>query len=133
MASAFIFIAVLASVWKCQKLQPLPVISGSIEEWFSTISSLPGLRWFQRATASTSAVTTDEPEPPVTIALAPWSMAACSALWLSCAESLLSNCSSCSFMPPSTPPLALMSSMAYCVCISISSPTLANGPDSGSM
>ncbi len=31
------------------------------------------------------------------MAFAPWSMAACSALWLSCAESLLSNCSSCSF------------------------------------
>jgi hypothetical protein len=91
------------------------------------------LRWFQRATDCTSAVTTDEPEPPVTMAFAPWSMAACSALWLSCAESLLSNCSSCSFVPPSTPPLALMSSMAYCVCISISSPTLAKGPESGSM
>ena len=125
--------AVLASNWTCQKLHALPVSSGSMEEWFSTRISLPGLRWLWRAAACTSAVTTDEPEPPVTIALAPWSMAACSALWLSCAESLLSNCSSCSLVPLSTPPLALMSSMAYCVWVSISSPTLANGPDSGSM
>src|SRR6218665_923594 len=46
---AFIFIAVLASNWKCQKLQVLPVRSGSIEEWLSTITSLPPLRWFLRA------------------------------------------------------------------------------------
>jgi len=36
-----------------------------MEEWFSTRISLPGLRWLWRAAACTSAVTTEEPEPPV--------------------------------------------------------------------
>ena len=37
--------AVLASNMKCQKLQALPVSSGSIEEWLRISTSLPGLRW----------------------------------------------------------------------------------------
>ena len=136
LASAFIFIAVLASNWKYQKLQDLPVRSGSIEEWFSTSTALSGLRALCLMAACVSAATTDEPEPPVKITRAPWSIAACSAVWLSCADSLLSNCSSSIFtlsLPFASMPLALTCPMPNCRCCSISWPTLANGPLSGSM
>ena len=57
----------------------------------------------------------------------------CSAVWLSCAESLLSNSRISILRPPSTPPAALTWSAPRRRWLSISWPTEPNGPDSGSM
>src|SRR5213595_3020049 len=94
-------------------------------------SSLPGLRSLNFSTASEIASAAPEPLPWVT-KRKPWSMAAFNVFRLSCGEPLLSNPTISNFTPAGLF-LPDRRSATNCQLLSWFCPTLANGPDRGSM
>src|SRR5262245_59894107 len=121
----------LASQRKCQYEHLSLVRTGSTAALLRYSTSLPGLRSLYLVTQSESAAATEVPLPWVMMR-APASTAFCTCTRLSCGLVLLSKGRISNFLP-AAPPLALSSSARNWKVLRPTSPTVAPGPERGSM